>query len=641
MRLYHFIFLIFLAPRYLLAQPDFNYAEIKNKYPDKDAFILLNKTTFKIEVINGLLNITENNENYTLLLSDNASSFSSHSISYYEEREEISNVKATSFIPNERNILKKLEVENILIQKPQRENVFYDDYKEIYFRYPGLKNGSVTSLSYSKKLKDPIFLNPFYFVTHFPIQEAIFSVTFPKGMSVKYLLSGDTTGIQFTFVENKKTVTMTWIAKNKKGYNGEQDSYNIKKIFPHIIFYVGEYATEEKTIPVLNNTKELYRWFSSHTKQLLIEPDSQIKILSDSITRNTNNDEEKIKKIYYWVQKNIKYIAFEQGLGGYIPRPASLVCSRRYGDCKDKTSILYALLKAAGYKSYFTWVGTRDIPYSFSELSSPFLCNHMILSLHNEHGWTFLDGTSDHLPLGYPSFSIQNKEAMISISTDSFVIEKIPVINKEKNVRTDSLLLNVDQKLLSGTGKTLFTGFMKNKMDNYYFDIATNDRDKEIEKLFIFGNNKCKTKISGYKGEDSFSDTLFCYYTYEITDYISKIGNKLFINMNLMKDLPGETIDTLKEINDRNYFFKSIQNKFYTLKIPENYIVKVVPSDSTFNGEGFGLKLHYQIYPDKITLENSIWIDDISFHKSSFNSWNKMIAALNKVYSDVIIMETK
>ena len=74
-------------------------------------------------------------------------------------------------------------------------------------------------------------------------------------------------------------------------------------------------------------------------------------------------DEAKARRIYKWVQQNIKYVAFEDGMEGFIPRDASLVCSRRYGDCKDMASILTKMLQYSGVEACFVWIGTRSLPY--------------------------------------------------------------------------------------------------------------------------------------------------------------------------------------------------------------------------------------------------------------------------------------
>src|SRR5206468_9062578 len=79
------------------------------------------------------------------------------------------------------------------------------------------------------------------------------------------------------------------------------------------------------------------------------------------------------------VRDRVRYVAIELGIGGYQPRPASETLSRLYGDCKDKGTLLQAVLAARGITSYPLLVnagGRMAIPDS-----SPVLVfNHLILA---------------------------------------------------------------------------------------------------------------------------------------------------------------------------------------------------------------------------------------------------------------------
>lgn len=76
--------------------------------------------------------------------------------------------------------------------------------------------------------------------------------------------------------------------------------------------------------------------------------------------------------IYRWVQQRIHYVAFEDGMNGLVPAAASEVCRTRYGDCKGMSNLLHTLLRARGLDAHLSWVGTRMLPYNYSELPTGF-----------------------------------------------------------------------------------------------------------------------------------------------------------------------------------------------------------------------------------------------------------------------------
>jgi len=81
----------------------------------------------------------------------------------------------------------------------------------------------------------------------------------------------------------------------------------------------------------------------------------KIADLTASATRVT----AKINALASFVQNDIRYVAVELGIGGYQPHPAAEIFSHAYGDCKDKATLLSAMLKEIGVESYYVFINTR------------------------------------------------------------------------------------------------------------------------------------------------------------------------------------------------------------------------------------------------------------------------------------------
>ena len=60
-----------------------------------------------------------------------------------------------------------------------------------------------------------------------------------------------------------------------------------------------------------------------------------------------------------FMQKDIRYVEIALGIGGVQPHPARDVFSNRYGDCKDKVTLLSAMLKEVGIDSYYVVIHTE------------------------------------------------------------------------------------------------------------------------------------------------------------------------------------------------------------------------------------------------------------------------------------------
>ena len=101
------------------------------------------------------------------------------------------------------------------------------------------------------------------------------------------------------------------------------------------------------------------------------------------LTQSGNTDFERAAAIARYAQQ-VQYISIQTGVGrggGYQPRPASLVLERNYGDCKDKASLMRALLAAVGIPSYLVSLYLGDRSYVRAEWPSPQQFNHAIIAI--------------------------------------------------------------------------------------------------------------------------------------------------------------------------------------------------------------------------------------------------------------------
>jgi Domain of Unknown Function with PDB structure (DUF3857)/Transglutaminase-like superfamily len=67
---------------------------------------------------------------------------------------------------------------------------------------------------------------------------------------------------------------------------------------------------------------------------------------------------EKMRLLAAFVQRDIRYVAIELGIGGWQPHAASATFSNRYGDCKDKTNLFRSMLHEIGIESYVVAINT-------------------------------------------------------------------------------------------------------------------------------------------------------------------------------------------------------------------------------------------------------------------------------------------
>src|SRR5437764_506788 len=62
---------------------------------------------------------------------------------------------------------------------------------------------------------------------------------------------------------------------------------------------------------------------------------------------------------FRFLPSDIRYVAISLGIGGWQPHPAADVFLHRYGDCKDKASLMHAMLREIGVDSYLVLINTE------------------------------------------------------------------------------------------------------------------------------------------------------------------------------------------------------------------------------------------------------------------------------------------
>jgi hypothetical protein len=231
-----------------------------------------------------------------------------------------------------------------------------------------------------KEIKDIRYLNVSHFMGKVPCMEKTIEIIVPPNIDLdfrEFHFAGEYDIQKQVTIDNKKNTVTTYTMKQVAGIPAEKYSPENSKIYPHIVFIAKGFTDKAgKKIPIMGNTAEQYGWYKSLVNKIE-NNEGGLKEVVDRLLVGKNDEEEKVKSLFYWVQDNIKYIAFERGIAGFQPDAASKVFTNKFGDCKGMANLLCTMLKLAGFDARLAWIGTNDRPYDYS-LPSMIVDNHMI-----------------------------------------------------------------------------------------------------------------------------------------------------------------------------------------------------------------------------------------------------------------------
>ena len=156
--------------------------------------------------------------------------------------------------------------------------------------------------------------------------------------------------------------------------------------------------------------EDVGNWYRGLQKDSL-QVTPAIRTKAADLTKGLTGDEEKIRAIYNFVSLKYHYIGLDFGIGRYQPHAADDVLDNGYGDCKDKHTLLAALLQAVGIEAWPVLIHSRrklelDVP-------SPAQFDHVITVVPRGDKLIWLDTTPEVSPYGLILVGLRNKQALV------------------------------------------------------------------------------------------------------------------------------------------------------------------------------------------------------------------------------------
>lgn len=141
------------------------------------------------------------------------------------------------------------------------------------------------------------------------------------------------------------------------------------------------------------------------------QPNDMLRARANEITAKAQTPEEQLRALFGFVSSRTRYVGIDFGIGRYQPHTASEVLADQYGDCKDKDTLLEALLRAKGFSTAPALIGAGvavvpDVP-------SPAMFNHVITTVNLPGGRIWLDSTPMVAPYQYLVALIRDQKALV------------------------------------------------------------------------------------------------------------------------------------------------------------------------------------------------------------------------------------
>jgi transglutaminase-like putative cysteine protease len=291
----------------------------------------------------------------------------------------------------------------------------FADIKVVVIVFPELAVGDSVFARVRIEQAQPMFPGHYsglaFLMPHLLVDQARFVLRAPKSLKLRAINEGyaERRGEGADFVEYE------WTAGNAVVEPIEQGS-----VAP--VDY-----SRRVTVSTFGDFSEFARAYSARAEEQA-QPTAVIKALADEITSGEATAAGQARLLYDWVTQNVRYVGIALGMGAVVPHAAEQVLRNRYGDCKDKVTLLTALLAAKGIEARTAIVNAGT---SYWTSSLPLLpnFNHVILYVPSLVLW--LDPTATVTPYGRLPHEVQGKLVVLVPSGE---LRRTPVDLNTENV---------------------------------------------------------------------------------------------------------------------------------------------------------------------------------------------------------------
>lgn len=276
----------------------------------------------------------------------------------------------------------------------------FDDHKVKVVVFPAVEIGARLGIHTRMTQKTPLFKGHFYDLqAAWPqVEFKSFEVTVKAPKSMKLQVAANKMNGGEVPSEDPVQQVWKWSQQNVKASPPEMAATSPHERIPHVAMTsFASYADAAKA------------YLERAQPKSAVTPG--IQKLADDITCGMTDRRQQAQALYQWVNHNIRYVAIFLGFGGVVPHEAQAIADARYGDCKDKTTLLQALLSAKGIASSTALINATDV-YWLPSIAMPTTAfNHAITYIPEFN--LFVDATPGKAMFGTLSPQLLGKHALV------------------------------------------------------------------------------------------------------------------------------------------------------------------------------------------------------------------------------------
>jgi predicted transglutaminase-like cysteine proteinase len=515
----------------------------------------------------------------------------------------------------------------------------YGDQKLVALQIPGAEPGSIIAVEYERRGRPYALQDSWGFQSSVPILLARYSLVLADGWThdEKWFNSAGVAATQ-------SGATTVWEMRNIAALKDEPHRASAEAIASRMS--INFIPPREQTAGKAHRTwDDVAAWYASLTSDRVASTPA-IAAKARELTNGKTSAFDKIAAIGAFTQHDVRYVAIEIGLGGYQPHPAGDILTNHYGDCKDKVTLLRALLREAGVPSHYVLATTerRTVEPSFASVDG---FNHVIVAIpvgadapslpavinHPRLGKVLLfDPTSEMTPIGSLPEYLQNNELLVVTPEGGTVIHVAPA-GPEDNKLTVAAKLALDSGgALHGDVHETRSGSIAAAWRSWLHSMTEAERVRALHNRVGAHLAQFEMKSVTIENLNDSSRDLIFNYAIVAPSYAKTAGGLLLVRPRVL----GEKAETVIDLKERAYDYEtegpSLQVDDVEIALPDNVAVDELPAAVKVNAAGFR-------YGSETKVEKNVLHYRREYRVERFSVPRAELAEVNRVFTAIMADE--
>jgi transglutaminase-like putative cysteine protease/predicted Zn-dependent protease len=465
----------------------------------------------------------------------------------------------------------------------------YYDMRLHQLRFAGLEKGDVVELEYSLAPKRRSAPYSGYFG-----ELVLFAGRGPEQLK-RYVLIAPAAQKIFVHAEKIAPANVSerdgsqvflWESRSVAALPREPRSPGITEISPYV------------HVSTMGDWKQLGSWYADLVRpQFALDQELQDELAR--LTTGLHTDKEKISAIQEFVLRSTHYVALEFGIYSYKPYPVAQIYARRFGDCKDKASLMIALLRAAGIEAEIALVRTRSLGDVAAEPASIAVFNHAIVYVPKYDLW--LDGTAEYAGRELPLEDQGALSLTVSLS-GAAQIRHIPMTHVADNYTRHVIRGELStQGVIQFNGSTTTRGedapglrhdlaIREQQLDTFRRELAEVFPSVKVDSVAVHGaevlSSSVNVEFQGALNSPQYKRVVSLSSSWMPRSYASALAESSTRTQDLVLPLPWTTEEEIH------------------IALPEGAEVTSMPRDQNVNSIFGSLRLHYKKSPGEVIIQS-------------------------------------